>query len=303
MLRGIAILLVLGAHSFWPYLSVWRAIGASGVALFFVLSGFLISGLLFSEYQKTGRVDVVHFWVRRGFKIYPGFYLLLAWTVSIKYLLPHQGVSLAKSALVNMVFLQNYVPSVGLFIPQSWSLAVEEHFYLALPLLLMLLIRVRLLRVIPGLTMAAIGLCTYLRMRSDAFMWRESHISMDALLVGVALGYLKYCAPQYFPNRSQVGWLLASAVLLLPVFILCQAGPIGPISTTIQFLGYAALLLLATPRQTSSNFAMAGALLVLDLSLAPYCADHNRLVRKYLPCSYFVLRAGHRRRRWYGEAR
>ncbi|HXH50127.1 MAG TPA: hypothetical protein VNM47_12355, partial [Terriglobia bacterium] len=44
------------------------------------LSGFLISGLLFTEFKKHGRINVVRFWIRRGFKIYPSFYLLMILT-------------------------------------------------------------------------------------------------------------------------------------------------------------------------------------------------------------------------------
>jgi len=253
MLRGIAILLVLGAHSFWPYVGWWRMVGGSGVPLFFVLSGFLISGLLFSEYQKNGRIDVLRFWIRRGFKIYPGFYVLLACTVAIRTILRPGAVFPMKSALLTAAFLQNYFQSALLFIPQSWSLAVEEHFYLALPLLLVVLIRAKSLRFIPWVTLSAIAFCTYLRMHSDTLVWRESHISMDALLVGVTIGYLKFFAPRYFPQRSRIEWLLISAVLVLPVFVLCQSRPIGPVETAIQFVGFAALLLWAAPRAASSK--------------------------------------------------
>src|SRR5436190_1807353 len=75
MLRGIAILLVLGAHCvaapaglgiMQPVADAWRRIGWAGVDLFFVLSGFLVSGLMFAEYQKRQNVDVRRFVIRRG---------------------------------------------------------------------------------------------------------------------------------------------------------------------------------------------------------------------------------------------
>src|SRR5689334_22927959 len=86
MLRGIAILLVLGAHYvvvpsdlgvFQPLADAWRRIGWAGVDLFFVLSGFLVSGLLFAEYQKKQNVDVRRFVIRRGFKIWPPYFACL----------------------------------------------------------------------------------------------------------------------------------------------------------------------------------------------------------------------------------
>jgi peptidoglycan/LPS O-acetylase OafA/YrhL len=252
ILRGVAILLVLCAHSFYSAMQPLSAIGGGGVALFFVLSGFLISGLLFSEYQHTGKIDVARFWIRRGFKIYPAFYVLLVLNVVVRCLLPGPRTSLTGAVLTNLVFLQNYVPRT-LLIPQSWSLAVEEHFYFLLPLLLVLLIRAKRLRWIPWITLGVIVLCTYLRMRAPGSLWHETHVSMDALFVGVGLGYVKHCAPSYFPKRSRLRWLLVSATLLLPVFVLSQSGRPGPIAMTVQFLGYAALLLWMVPRQPSSR--------------------------------------------------
>jgi peptidoglycan/LPS O-acetylase OafA/YrhL len=129
VLRGVAILLVLGGHSNYPYVGFWRATGGSGVELFFVLSGFLISGLLFSEYQRTGHIAVTRFWIRRAFKIYPGFYVLLTVTTAVLILAKQPEIMLGRAVFFNIIFLQNYVPSAGI-IPQSWSLAIEEHFYL-----------------------------------------------------------------------------------------------------------------------------------------------------------------------------
>src|SRR5450755_1719851 len=83
-LRTIAIFLVLGRHlyTFAAYTAYWWArawlkIGWVGVDLFFVLSGFLVSGLLFTDYEKTGRIDFSRFYIRRGLKLWPAFYALI----------------------------------------------------------------------------------------------------------------------------------------------------------------------------------------------------------------------------------
>ena len=93
-LRGIAILLVIGDHNpAWGLerqlgilrlpVQLWHRGGWTGVDLFFVLSGFLIGGLLFTELIKRGRLDIKRFMVRRGFKIWPSYYLfvvaIVAW--------------------------------------------------------------------------------------------------------------------------------------------------------------------------------------------------------------------------------
>src|SRR5437764_14402875 len=75
ILRAIAVLLVMGRH--FPYYETWGRIGWIGVDLFFVLSGFLISGLLFREYAQTGTISFYRFVVRRCFKIWPAFYFFL----------------------------------------------------------------------------------------------------------------------------------------------------------------------------------------------------------------------------------
>ncbi|HXJ16319.1 MAG TPA: acyltransferase, partial [Candidatus Polarisedimenticolia bacterium] len=74
VLRSIAVLLVLLYHS--EIGTRLANAGWAGVDLFFVLSGFLISGLLFTEYKKRGSIDFKRFFIRRGLKIYPAFYVL-----------------------------------------------------------------------------------------------------------------------------------------------------------------------------------------------------------------------------------
>ena len=90
VLRGIAILLVLGVHFNFssPHASaialvasVWKTVGLVGVDLFFVLSGFLIGSLLLTEVERHSRLNVPRFLIRRGFKLYPVYYSFLAYTI------------------------------------------------------------------------------------------------------------------------------------------------------------------------------------------------------------------------------
>lgn len=119
---------------------LWRikALGAGGVDLFFVLSGFLISGLLFKEIEDTGSLRLGRFWARRAFKIIPSYYFLLlalALTRATAWLdLSSAGAAL-RSFFVHGLFFQNYLANT--VNGPTWSLAVEEHFYLLLPLLLL----------------------------------------------------------------------------------------------------------------------------------------------------------------------
>ena len=79
MLRAVAVLLVFCYHSEGTKLFF----GWIGVDLFFVLSGFLVSGLLFQEYQATHEIQPARFLLRRGLKIYPQFYFFIAATLAV----------------------------------------------------------------------------------------------------------------------------------------------------------------------------------------------------------------------------
>ena len=81
VLRCVAILLVLGRHL--DYYPLWSKIGWIGVDLFFVLSGFLVSGLLFHEFKEHGRINFRRFILRRGLKIWPAFYTYILITAAL----------------------------------------------------------------------------------------------------------------------------------------------------------------------------------------------------------------------------
>src|ERR1700722_9204731 len=107
VLRAIAVLLVIAYHAGVPVL---RNAGWSGVDLFFVLSGFLVSGLLFSENKTFGKIRVGRFLIRRGFKIYPAFYLMLGVTALARFLVWH--VDIFGPAWHEALFLQSYLPGL-----------------------------------------------------------------------------------------------------------------------------------------------------------------------------------------------
>lgn len=220
ILRGVAILLVLGAHC--DYFRVWWSIGWCGVDLFFVLSGFLISGLLFAEYQRHGTIDVRRFWLRRGLKIWPPFYVFIGCSVVLD-LTWHRQVSIA--LLHDSLFIGNYLSH---FWFHTWSLAVEEHFYLALPIVLAALVKISRskadpFRAVPMISILVIVLCLYLRARAleagvgpGPIHWR-THLRMDSLFAGVALGYYYHFRPGSLASvRRRWLWFLGS-VCLIPV--------------------------------------------------------------------------------------
>ena len=147
-LRAIAILPVLFFHSGIPLFSG----GYVGVDVFFVISGFLIAGIISREVDD-GRFSVVRFYERRARRIMPALITVMAITlIGICYLyLPTDFAKASQSALLALLFLSNvgffletgYFASSAETMPllHTWSLAVEEQFYIGFPLLLILIAR------------------------------------------------------------------------------------------------------------------------------------------------------------------
>ncbi|MFA6231278.1 MAG: acyltransferase family protein [Rhodanobacter sp.] len=145
-LRAVAIFLVIGAHAGVP----WLAGGFVGVDVFFVLSGFLITGLLTREIAKTGKLGFANFYARRLRRLLPALLtmLLVICLVAIVTLAPGDQGRQATAAATASIWLSNmhfalanldyFSPAAGtnLFL-HTWSLGVEEQFYLIWPALVL----------------------------------------------------------------------------------------------------------------------------------------------------------------------
>jgi peptidoglycan/LPS O-acetylase OafA/YrhL len=240
ILRLLAVVLVLGRHMTPPpeasptvvrtALQTWHRGGWVGVDLFFVLSGFLVSGLLFTEFKERSRLSIGRFYTRRGWKIYPAFFTLIMTTVILSSI---RGGPIARSQVAaELLFLQSYWP--GLW-SHTWSLAVEEHFYLTLPLLLTVLLRLNRGSRTPLRPFLAISACVAisalaLRLqnwhahpvyshRADLF---PTHLRLDSLFFGVSVSYgYHFHTRRFLDTFSPVRTVLAlvGILLLLPAFV------------------------------------------------------------------------------------
>lgn len=208
----------------------WNRGGWVGVDLFFVLSGFLVSGLLFTEYKARGRLGVGRFYLRRGWKIYPPFFVLIAATVLMRL---REGIPVPAGPLAaELLFLQSYLPG---FWNHTWSLAVEEHFYLLLPLTLTLMLRwnrhsptplrpiFSLAAGVAVLVLAFRLVNAYLRPSYGHYTHLfASHLRLDSLFFGVAISYAYHFHSSGFDRlftRRRRFLILAGTLLLTPAFV------------------------------------------------------------------------------------
>src|ERR1700684_2991196 len=135
-IRAVSILLVFATHAgAGTFIS-----GDFGVTVFFFISGFLITTLMRSEFDRNGSVNIRHFWLRRALRILPPFYLVALAATLIALILYPPGTVYAPAMTAELLFFANYwgiygingeAPGTGVV----WSLAVEEQFYLLFPLL------------------------------------------------------------------------------------------------------------------------------------------------------------------------
>src|SRR5262245_20229087 len=176
VVRAVAVLLVV-IHHLEPapttgVLAFFHRGGWMGVDFFFVLSGFLVSGLLFRDYQQTGRVRAGRFLLRRGLKIYPAFWVFMLMTAAVF------GSRISLGAyLTELAFVQNYHPAIW---QHTWSIAVEEHFYLLLTFVFVWLSRRRADDPFTSLPRVIIGLCVVtLAMRTSTVLslWPDLRVA------------------------------------------------------------------------------------------------------------------------------
>lgn len=185
----------------------------TGIDIFFVLSGFLIGRILIGELVRDGRIHYAKFLVRRSFRIFPAYYLVLVVLMIAlgrsslpRELLPLFGTTdpgaLRSIAWSNFVYLNNYFQPVGDHVVMSWtwSLCVEEHFYLVLPPVLWAIFRFAPGRLRLPLLLGCTLLPLFARMaqfRANPSMqvldglYYESHDRFDEIFVGVVIGFLE----------------------------------------------------------------------------------------------------------------
>jgi len=222
-LRGVAILLVVGRHAFLtPYN------GGYGVDLFFVLSGYLITTLLLEERDRSARISLRAFYVRRARRLLPALAFMLACYLAAMAAVGHAAVAARETAAAGFYtanVVQAWWPHVigRSAIGPLWSLAQEEQFYLVFPLLLIAMLKWRGETAMRRLVIGGVLLVTIERLALFLFVYLGSNSQRlyagpdthsDGLMLGALLALTLRRSPGSEATRADRFLGPASALLL-----------------------------------------------------------------------------------------
>lgn len=243
-LRSVAIILILLFHYKVYYgvpewINSFSSFGWSGVDLFFVLSGYLITEKLFSEYEKTGRIDFKGFYWNRFFRIIPAYLTVVFFYFSFSFLGEGRGLQPLWKFLT---FTQNI--SIDMYsntFSHAWSLCVEEHFYMLLPIVLYIIFSKKLTNKTVYFLAIALIIGLVIRysvweifIKSDLgrqklisalkYIYYPTYTRLDGLLVGVTVAALFRYRPIFRKKIVKYGNFFFFISLLLLFIAYFQFG-------------------------------------------------------------------------------
>ena len=261
-LRAFAILSVVLYHAGLR----WLPGGFTGVDMFFVISGYLIGGHIFSE-ARAGSFSYLRFYQRRAKRILPAFYAVLLFTVVAALLLlsPLEARQFGRSAFAAALSISNilfwhgarYFDTKSEFIPllMTWSLGVEEQFYAIVPLLIVLLARLRRSLILP----AIFAVCALSFLLAQHELTSQSEAAFQAafyllparaweLGIGVALAVTELSRKHRMWPKPQPQFVTQSlstaglAMMLAPILLLTAHSPFPGVAALPSVLGTAILI-------------------------------------------------------------
>jgi peptidoglycan/LPS O-acetylase OafA/YrhL len=193
-----------------------------GVDVFFIISGFLITYLLLSENARTGKVEVMKFYIRRAFRIWPLYFLLVLTAPLLTYFFFEPSPTYAYHFLFagNFDIINNGAQSVAT--NHLWSICIEEHFYLFCPLLIAYIPVKRLPQALLGIIFASFLFRGYLSQQPYSFgteIYMNTLSRIDVLALGSLMGYLFFFKKLKFNHPLPVRLLLYTVFLVNFIFV------------------------------------------------------------------------------------
>lgn len=252
-LRGVAILLVLLFH-----LNISKLGGGYiGVDVFFVLSGYLITKLLHSEHDLSGKIQLLKFYSRRALRLFPAaFIAILLTTAALFYVkgvfsfAEHTPYGVAAMLYISNInyaydaaeYLKADIVTASPYL-HTWSLGVEEQFYVIYPLLIILLMRAKSIKiqrvVLAGLALLSLALSTYLTKENEAAAFFLLPSRAAPLLVGALVAL----TPAWIGFKAVLATSLGLVVLVAESIVLSGKTPYPSVFIAGPTLATAAVLL------------------------------------------------------------
>ena len=309
LLRALAIVVVVIYHAGimgFPLPGRIHRFGWIGVDLFFVLSGYLIGGQLLAPLARGRHINLGRFFARRALRILPAYLVILAIYIFLPWWREYPEMTPWWKFIISV---QNIGLHGGTAFSHAWSLAVEDQFYLLLPLILLFVNRWRRAAVIIPcvIVLGGIALRTFLAWQNPAtdsgvsfrgfqtWIYYPTWTRLDPLVFGVGLAAVEKFRPRWWNglmNSAIWLWLPGLALIVYALFI--GEGEYLTITASVwQFpliaLGMATLLVSAlSPRLPFRRIAIPGAAFIASIAysaylvqklvihfIAQFCASHN----------------------------
>ncbi len=207
-IRGLAILLVLAQHINLPSSTL---AGLVGVNLFLALSGYLITSLLIKEKDRTGRIDLRRFYERRVRRLIPALVAFLVATGALMAVMGQLGGYIGP-AVVSFFYVSDIAKAIGYdlgYVGHTWSLAMEEQFYLLWPALVILAPRKWLAPLAIAGIAGAVAL-QFLLVPGDVLAHFRPDVRADAILWGCLIALVPVAVPRWITAASMIGLIVVS---------------------------------------------------------------------------------------------
>ncbi len=296
---------MLGAHLDWRWYNIFDI---DGVTIFFVLSGFLIGGILLKLANHTdfSLKDLRGFWVRRWFRTLPNYYIVLLFIIALQLVDPQPRSAFPPSGNLwqYFFFLQNFHYPHPDFFPEAWSLCVEECFYFIIPLLFYLSFRILrnnrkqvflfwIIMIILWTTALRIYRISHYQIH-DVLIWdynvrKEVITRLDSIMCGCFGAYMLFYHKDIFYRFRKsllvIGIILLMAPNIVFGFFLPQWGAQFKINLSIILgsLGTLALLPILSGLKRGPGLLQRSATFIALISYSMYLLNLSLIIFHIMP--------------------
>jgi peptidoglycan/LPS O-acetylase OafA/YrhL len=262
-MRAVAILAVLYAHAAILYYQHEPPVKFDGVGIFFVLSGYLIGGILLNALNKPQFAfkHLLGFWVNRWLRTLPAYYIVLTFLIAFTNRQSKLWGFNPHDVWRYFLFIQTMFKNSYTFFPESWSLTIEEWFYLLIPIFFFISLKLgfKTKKVVLFWVISVVGFGFLAKLFvynttdfTNASAWddrlrKPTVLRLDSIMFGVAAAYIKYYYPIYWQKlKGNFYWCLGIVFLITGacLFLLTSFLPLSFIGLVSIYLNTAGAFLI-----------------------------------------------------------